>query len=33
MPDDNTLLDTEIVVPLKYLSNFRRFVNFPLTVK
>ena len=27
-PDDNNMLDTE--VPLKYLSGFWRFLNFPL---
>ena len=29
-PADNNTLDTEVVVPLKYLSNFWRFLNFPL---
>ena len=29
-PDNNDTLDTEIVVPLKYLSNFWRFLNLPL---
>ena len=27
---DNNTLNAEIVVPLKYLSNFRRFLNLPL---
>ena len=26
-PDDNNSLDTEVVVPLKYLSNFWRFLQ------
>ena len=29
-PIDNNTLDTEVVVPLKYLSNCCRFLNFPL---
>ena len=28
--DDNNTLDTEVVVPLKYLSNFQRFLDLPL---
>ena len=30
MPNDNNILDTEVVVPLKYLSNFWRSLNLPL---
>ena len=29
-PDDNNTLDAEVVVPLKYLSNFWRFLNLSL---
>ena len=29
-PDDNNILDTEVVVLLKYLNNFLRSLNFPL---
>ena len=29
-PYDNNTLDTEVVVPLKYLSNFWRFLDLPL---
>ena len=29
-PDDNNILDTEVVVPLKYLSNFWRYLDLPL---
>ena len=29
-PADNNTLDTEVVVPLKYLSNFRRSLDLPL---
>ena len=29
-PNDNNVLDAEVVVPLKYLSNFWRSLNFPL---
>ena len=29
-PNDNNTLDTEVVVPLKYLSNFWRFLDLPL---
>ena len=28
--DENNILDTEVAVPLKYLSNFWKFFNFPL---
>ena len=28
--NNNTLLDTEVVVSLKYLSSFWRFLDFPL---
>ena len=28
--NDNNSLDTEVVVPLKYLSNFWRFLDLPL---
>ena len=28
--DDNNTLNAEVVVPLKYLSNFWRFINLPL---
>ena len=28
--DDNNMLDTEVVIPLKYLSNFWRFLDLPL---
>ena len=30
IPSNNNTLDTEPVVPLKYLSNFWRFLDFPL---
>ena len=30
MPNDNNILDAEVVVPLKYLSNFWRSPNIPL---
>ena len=30
MTNDNNTLGAEIVVPLKYLSNFRRSIDFPL---
>ena len=30
IPNNNNTLDTEPVVPLKYLSNFWRFLDFPL---
>ena len=29
-PNDNNTLDTEVVVPLKYLSNFLGFLDLPL---
>ena len=29
-PDDKNTLETEVVVPLKYLRNFWRFLVFPL---
>ena len=29
-PNDNNTLNADIVVPLKYLSNFWRFFNLPL---
>ena len=29
-PNDNNKLDTEVVVSLKYLSSFWRFISFPL---
>ena len=29
-PDNNNTLETEVVVPLKYLSNFWRFFNLQL---
>ena len=29
-PNNNNILDPEVVAPLKYLSNFWRFLNFPL---
>ena len=29
-PADNSRLETEFVVPLKYLSNFRKSLNLPL---
>ena len=29
-PKDNNILDTEVAVPLKYLSNFWKYLNFPL---
>ena len=29
-PSDNNTLNTEVVIPLKYLSNFWRFFNLPL---
>ena len=31
MPNSNNILDTVVVVPLKYLSNFWRSLHFPLT--
>ena len=30
MPDDNNILDAEVVFPLKYLSHFGRSLDFPL---
>ena len=30
-PNNNNILDTEVVVPLKYLSNFWRSLDLPLT--
>ena len=30
MPNNNNILDAEVVVPLKYLSNFWRYFNLPL---
>ena len=30
MPHNNNILDTEVVIPLKYLSNFWRSLDFPL---
>ena len=30
MPNNNNILDAEVVVPLKYLSNFWRFLDLPL---
>ena len=30
-PDDNNTLNAEVVVPLKYLSKFWRFLDLPLT--
>ena len=29
-PNNDNRLDAEVVVPLKYLSNFWRYLNFPL---
>ena len=29
-PNDNSILDAEVVVSLTYLSNFWRFLDFPL---
>ena len=29
-PDDNNTLDTDVVVPLKYLSYFSRFLNLSI---
>ena len=29
-PNNNSILDTEVVVPLKYLRNFWRFLDLPL---
>ena len=29
-PNNNSILDTEVLVPLKYLSNFWRCLNLPL---
>ena len=29
-PADNNILETKVVAPLKYLSNFWRFLDFPL---
>ena len=29
-PDNDAVLNAEVVVPLKYLTNFWRFLNFPL---
>ena len=29
-PNNNNILDAEVVVPLKYLSNFWRFLDLPL---
>ena len=31
-PDDNNTLDTEVFVPLKYLSNFWRSLDLPLII-
>ena len=31
--NNNNLLDAEVVVPFKYLSNFWRSIDLPLTVK
>ena len=31
-PIDNNTLDTEVAVPLKYLSNFWRFLDLPLII-
>ena len=28
-PNDNNILDEEVILPLKYLSNFWRSLNFP----
>ena len=28
-PSDNNILDEEVILPLKYLSNFWRSLNFP----
>ena len=33
MPNNNNILDAEVVVPLKYLSNFWRSLDLTLTVK
>ena len=33
MPNNNNILDAEVVVPLKYLSNFWRSLELTLTVK
>ena len=30
MPNNNNILDAEVVVPLKYLSNFWRSLDLPL---
>ena len=33
MPNNNNIFDAEVVVPLKYLSNFWRSLDLTLTVK
>ena len=33
MPNNNNILDAEVVVPLKYLNNFWRSLDLTLTVK
>ena len=33
MPNNNNVLEAEVVVPLKYLGNFWRSVDLPLTLK
>ena len=33
MPNNNNILDAEVFVPLKYLSNFWRSLDLTLTVK